>query len=385
MKRLSQSTVVIAIFLVISTIFVVPVMPFALVLPFSSVSRVYRQQNQNNKFFNFSLPPINVLPSSNDKETETSESKDFFPLSIAVDILRESPSRAILFSISSFLSGALLGPFLDSYHSSFDVLAYNNPIYLQLWGTDPSHPALTTAIWVPPLFGIAGFLISWLYILLDAILNTTSNETCKGGPEILVGIALFTFQYWLSGALCSIGVDRSVVFAAVTVIAVLGFQKLDGTKAGFIVSLATALGGPLIEIGLLTTLPPDISYQYIDKGETGFFPLWIIPVYFLGGPANGNLARGVFSALTTSMVNKLNAIDKNLPSFPPGCKSCNDSRAVPCPNCEGEGYYITYDRSVKCNCCKGRGLVLCRDCFSAYNEDPSDIDAIREVMSRMPD
>ena len=40
---------------------------------------------------------------------------------------------------------------------------------------------------------------------------------------------------------------------------------------------------------------------------------------------------------------------------------------------------------VTCPACKGRGLVICRDCFSLYGENPSDIEAIREKMRRMPD
>eukprot|EP00593_Proboscia_inermis_P012079 CAMPEP_0171306008 /NCGR_PEP_ID=MMETSP0816-20121228/15920_1 /TAXON_ID=420281 /ORGANISM="Proboscia inermis, Strain CCAP1064/1" /LENGTH=92 /DNA_ID=CAMNT_0011787269 /DNA_START=228 /DNA_END=504 /DNA_ORIENTATION=- len=68
------------------------------------------------------------------------------------------------------IAGATLGPFLDSYHSSFGVLRYDSPIVvttLSLLGGSPVHPALTTAWWVPPLFGLAGFLIGWLYILID--------------------------------------------------------------------------------------------------------------------------------------------------------------------------------------------------------------------------
>ena len=40
---------------------------------------------------------------------------------------------------------------------------------------------------------------------------------------------------------------------------------------------------------------------------------------------------------------------------------------------------------VTCPACKGRGLVICRNCFSLYGEDPADIQAIREKMRRMPD
>lgn len=91
----------------------------------------------------------------------------------------------------------------------------------------------------------------------------------------------------------------------------------------------------------------------------------------------GNLARGFWNALST-------AADDVSPELSP-CPACNDSRAVPCPNCDGQGYYVTYGKEVKCNCCKGRGLVICRECFDRYDEDPNDIESIREVMARMPD
>ena len=83
----------------------------------------------------------------------------------------------------------------------------------------------------------------------------------------------------------------------------IGYTKLDNTKSGFITSIATAIGGPLIEIGLISILDGNINgYHYTDAGETGFFPLWIVPVYFLGGPANGNLARGSWDALSSVVV-----------------------------------------------------------------------------------
>ena len=101
-------------------------------------------------------------------------------------------------------------------------------------------------------------------------------------------------------------------------------------------------------------------------------------VYFLGGPAVGNLARGFWNLLPS---NAGADTEKKVSS----CPVCNDSRAVPCPNCDGQGYYVAYGRNVKCNACKGRGLVICRNCFDNYDEDPNDIEAIREIMARMPD
>lgn len=164
------------------------------------------------------------------------------------------------------------------------------PITAALWGT-PDNPALITAWWVPVLFGVAGWLIGWLYIVLDAITNTSPEQKSPSPPKILVGISLFTFQYWLSGVMVATELlDRTGILYAMSVYAAIGFLTLDGSLAGFLTSAATGLGGPLIEVGLLSMSKAGImpgGYHYNDLGETGFFPLWIIPVYFLGGPAVG--------------------------------------------------------------------------------------------------
>lgn len=295
--------------------------------------------------------------------------------------ITENPTRSLSFSFLMALCGAALGPFLDSYHSAFGVLKYDEPISAALWGTD-AFPALTTAWWVPELFGLAGFLIGWLYILLDVILKSPDQAKSPSPPKILVGISIFTLQYWLTGIMFQSQLDRITILNIMSVVAAAGFLVFDGTMAGFITSAATALGGPLIEVGLLSLSLNGImtgGYHYNDPGETGFFPLWIAPVYFLGGPAVGNLARGFWNALSTS-----SGVPKKENQVP--CAVCNGTRRVPCPNCDGIGSYVaTGGRAVKCTSCRGRGFVMCRACFDRYDEDPYDIDTIRDVMSRMPD
>lgn len=286
--------------------------------------------------------------------------------------------------------GAILGPFLDSYHSAFGVLQYDQPITAALWGST-EHPALITAWWVPVLFGVAGWLIGWLYVVFDAVLKTPSETQSPSPPKILVGIAVFTFQYWLSGVFVATGIlDRTSILNAMSLYATIGFVGLDGSMAGFLTSAATALGGPLIEVGLLSLSRSGVmpgGYHYTDLGETGFFPLWIAPVYFLGGPAVGNLARGFWNALSprSEKAALVGADDKKV-DIEPRCKVCSDTRCVPCPNCDGVGQYVAMgERLVQCTSCQGRGFVICRACFSAYDDDPNDIEAIRELMARMPD
>ena len=309
----------------------------------------------------------------------------------ALRLVTKDPKRSIIFSVFMSVCGAGLGPFLDSYHSAFGVLRYDDPIRFTLWGSE-AYPALTTAWWVPELFGLAGFLIGWLYILLDAPLLDSYDERRRPSPsKILVGISFFTLQYWLSGILVQVDLlDRSGILNLISVLAAVGFLLLDGTFPGLIVSLATCLGGPLIEAGLITATANDMlgsgGYHYTDLGETGFFPLWIIPVYFLGGPANGNLARGFWNALSDkeeeANTKTKTAVDKEKEP----CNDCSGTRRTMCPNCDGVGTYVAMgNRTVKCTSCSARGFVMCRSCFDQYDEDPYDIDGIRETMNRMPD
>lgn len=189
--------------------------------------------------------------------------------------------KVIVFSGLIYLCGAFLGPFLDSYHSSFGVLKYDNPIVIStiplLEGTI-DHPALTTAWWVPELFGLAGITIGWLYVILDASFTPIDDARRQpSAPIILYGIGFFAFQYWLSGFLFSGGCAENVILSVMGTLAGFGFILFDNTKAGTIASLATCVGGPLIEALLLSVLGHDDGYRYADPGWTGLFPIWIVP------------------------------------------------------------------------------------------------------------
>ena len=279
----------------------------------------------------------------------------------ATQLITSTPaSKSLPFSAIMTLCGAALGPFLDSYHSLFGVLSYERPLTAHLWGSGsaatPDLPALVTAWWVPELFGLAGFIIGWLYIVLDEALDTPPDKKDPSWPLILVGISFFTLQYWLSGVMFANHIDRTTILNVMSVLAAVGFAALDLTEAGFWTSLATAVGGPAIECVLITVLVGHGGYHYNDLGETGYFPLWILPVYFLGGPAVGNLARGFWQVLAgdqdIEIANAGNddaadAADASSKSDGPRCNVCNDSRAVGCPNCDAQGYYITYGRKVR--------------------------------------
>jgi hypothetical protein len=201
-------------------------------------------------------------------------------------------------------------------------------------------------------------------------------------PKVLIGVGYFTFQYWLSGLLFANHIDREYILIIMSALAAGGYYGLDGSISGFITSAATAIGGPLIEVWLISSLPESWAYHYNDAGETGYFPLWIIPVYFLGGPANGNLARVFWNALgndTAESANESGRLQNQIP-----CPQCQGTRAVKCPNCD-DGTYVTYGERVLHKACRGKGRVICCSCFSEYGDESNDIDNIRRIMDQMPD
>jgi len=233
--------------------------------------------------------------STNDNNNNNND-KDESSIQTLTNTITSDPQRTIYFSFLMTICGAVLGPFLDSYHSLFGVLTYETPLVFPIIGpsigNEGGSDLLTcvTTYWVPPLFGLAGFIIGWLYICLDAVLmekeeeDTSIPQLHPSIPKVLISISYFTFQYWLSGILFAHEIDRTSILVLMSTLASGGFVLLDGTISGFITSVATAIGGPLIEVGLISYLSDSWSYHYNDLGETGsYFPLWIIPVYFLGG------------------------------------------------------------------------------------------------------
>ncbi len=64
------------------------------------------------------------------------------------------------------------------------------------------------------------------------------------------------------------------------------------------------------------------------------------------------------------------------------CEVCNNTEVVGCPNCDGQGYYVSYGMETECKACRGSGQVVCRACFKG---DPWDLERIRERARRRPD
>lgn len=153
------------------------------------------------------------------------------------------------------------------------------------------HAILKTALWVPFLFGFAGFLMSGIVLVLDNVLDSRQETMSPSWQKVIIGISLFSGQYFLSGLISHAGFHSPIIDIVMKSIAGFGQIVLDLSFAGLFLSLATAIAGPLAEIYLINY--PHL-YQYTMPDVLGI-PMWIPYVYCLGAPAVANLARRINS------------------------------------------------------------------------------------------
>lgn len=185
------------------------------------------------------------------------------------------------------LISAPLGILLDNQHGLFGVLNYaqwNMNIIM-----DDSY-VLKSAYWVPVLFSFAGLAMSTIILALDSLLITTSEDRTPDWSKVLYGISLFSGQYYLSGALDYLNIEPLVINIILSIIAFIGFYIFDKSKSGVLLAVATAITGPVVEISLINFTH---IYSYTHTDGLGICT-WIPAVYFLGGPAVGNLARRIY-------------------------------------------------------------------------------------------
>jgi len=196
-------------------------------------------------------------------------------------------------TVAMALSGALLGPNLDNFHSAFGVLQYASPIILR--SPFDGSVLLTTAAFTPPLFGLAAIIIGGLYVFIDEKLGLPLETKLPSLALVVAGIFYFCLQYWFSGLLCSLCCSLLQLHVALAATMVMAFLLFDRSVTGVIVGVATGIGGPLIELFLINQLH---LYSYT---QADFFGIdsWIPWVYGAGAPAVGNLARAFKSYFST--------------------------------------------------------------------------------------
>jgi len=195
-------------------------------------------------------------------------------------------SKSTKLSVANALSGALLGPLLDNYHSAFGVLRYEHPQVLH-WTSFGTAFTITTQWWVPFLFALAGVIIGNGVVWLDTRVRS-ERERKERMPAVLISISAFSGQYWLSGLLASQLESSACTLCILTATGVATWVTLGELSVSIgLMSLATAISGPMIEIVLINYAH---FYHYSNPDILGI-PLWIIPVYFAGGTAVGKLSR----------------------------------------------------------------------------------------------
>ena len=201
------------------------------------------------------------------------------------------PSIFVRTTAAMALISAPLGMLLDNQHGLFGVLEYAHPLQLTAFG----KVVLKTAIWVPALFGFAGFAMSAIVLVLDDLLRTLPRKRAPSWPRVLYGISAFSVQYYVSGLLDAVLREPSgiVTHATLAAMAAAGFDIFDGTVAGFLLAVATAVAGPVTEVLLINVAH---LYTYTHADAFGVCS-WIPYVYFMGAPAVANLARKVLTTV----------------------------------------------------------------------------------------
>ena len=234
---------------------------------------------------------------------------------------------------------APLGMLLDNQHGLFNVLNYHafQLTYVLPWD-DIDHPILKSALWVPPLFAFAGWIMTFIVLQCDELFNTNSILKNPSIPKVLYSISYFSSQYYLSGLLDHVGVESVYIHLILIITAILGYTIFDSSKAGLVLGLATAISGPATEIGLINTIDTNLNihlptlstifegsssdsnsmnidrvtgivtsvtnngnfeqYTHIyDYNHADIWGIcsWIPWVYFLGAAGVGNLARLLYN------------------------------------------------------------------------------------------
>lgn len=195
------------------------------------------------------------------------------------------------------VSSAVLGPLLDNYHSQFGILTYTAPLELHLRLSDYAIGNFTTAPFTPPLFVIAGLIISSGTLLINHYF-AGRHERSAGVmpmPKALATIAAFSAIYYLSASLPHTEL-RTLTGPLLALLAGLEWHVLDGSIGGLVMGLLTGVGGPCVEVALINL---GGLYSYSDPEFCGI-PLFIAAVYFAGGPAVGNLARALEGGINNS-------------------------------------------------------------------------------------
>lgn len=170
---------------------------------------------------------------------------------------------------SLFVTGAIVGPFFDGFHSHSGTLSYPQPwIFKMAW-------------WVPLLFGAAGVAVGTGALTWDTWFSRL--PAIRPISEIIAGLLLFGLQYFASGFL-KLSPTLALVFLGLFALA--NWILMDCTLVGLFFSLVTALVGCLVEITLIA-----FGLFFYHQPDLWGIPFWLPFLYISAACSVGNLAR----------------------------------------------------------------------------------------------
>ena len=157
---------------------------------------------------------------------------------------RDTDSKSLMKTCCMvFLISAPLGTLLDNYHGLFDVLKYQSiALPYRLYNPlAPDQVIVKSAAFVGPLFGLAGFFMSFLQIALDAKFDTPVQKRAPSWPHTFNSIGFFALQYYLSGLFDYAGFSNLHINIFLFVYCMIGWWSYDKSKAGFVLGVLTGL------------------------------------------------------------------------------------------------------------------------------------------------
>jgi hypothetical protein len=142
------------------------------------------------------------------------------------------------------------------------------------------------AWWTPLLFGASVGIGGPIYAVgVRLIAGSRPRRPPPPVRDLAVGFAIFGVLYFGSGYLpASNGVKLAILLCGAVVL----FGWLDRTGAGAIMTLVTAVTGPLVEI----TLVHLGTFVHLQPDFAGI-PMWLPGLYLCAGPTLGQIARRV--------------------------------------------------------------------------------------------
>lgn len=168
-----------------------------------------------------------------------------------------------------WLLGATAVSVFDGFHTHSGTTRYATPVLWQM------------AWWTPVLFGASVGLGGPVYALGVRLLG--GGQPPPPARDLAIGFAIFGLLYFASGYLpASNGVKLAMLLAGAAFL----FGWLDRTRAGAVMTLVTAVTGPLVEITLVRLG----TFAHLQPDFAGI-PMWLPGLYLCAGPTLGQIAR----------------------------------------------------------------------------------------------